>query len=146
MASINYNEGIQSLLEDDIDWLNDTIKCMLVTSTYSPNKDDSFIDTGGASDPVDARVAGTTDQTIGTKSIGKDTSSDFAFLKGANVTFTAVPAGNTVVGALVYKDTGTATTSKNIAYHDVTDTPGNGGDITIAWPSDGNGGITKFAL
>jgi hypothetical protein len=144
MASIMYNEGNQSLIDGDIDFVNDTIKAMLVSATYTPNKDDQFIDTGGASDAVDARLTGTTDQALANKVIGKDTTNDFAYLDADDVTFSAVTTGQTAVGVVIYKDTGTPTTSKLIAYLDITDTPTNGGDIGITFALPANGGIAKL--
>jgi hypothetical protein len=144
MANVFMNEAKLSLINGNIAAATDTIKYMIVTNVYTPNADDQFIDTGGASDAVDARVAGTTDQTIGSKTLAKDTTSDFAYFDGADVTFTAVAAGATVVGGLAYKDTGTPTTSKIICYHDVTDTPTNGGDITIQFATPAGGGILRL--
>lgn len=144
MASIMYNEGNQSIIDRDIDLAANTIKAMLVNSTYTPNKDDQFIDTGGASDAVDARLSGTTDQTLANKAIGKDDTNDFAYFDADDVVFSAVTTGQTAVGVVIYKDTGTPTTSKLIAYLDITDTPTNGGDITIQFATPANGGIFKL--
>jgi hypothetical protein len=144
MASIMYNEGNQSIIDRDIDLAANTIKAMLVNSTYTPDKDDQFIDTGGASDAVDARLSGTTDQTLANKALGKDTTSDFAYFDADDVVFTAVTTGQTAVGVVIYKDTGTPTTSKLIAYLDITDTPTNGGDITIQFAAPASGGIFKL--
>lgn len=145
MANMVMNEGIESVIDRNIDFIADTIKSMLVKSGYVANKDNQFIDEGGANDPVDHRVTGTTDQTIGSKATGKDTTGDFGYFDGADSVFSAVPAGDTVAGVVVYKDTGTPTTSKILAYYDVTDTPANGGDITIQWATPANGGILKWA-
>jgi hypothetical protein len=139
-----YNEGNQSIIDRDIDLAANTIKAMLVNSTYTPDKDDQFIDTGGASDAVDARLSGTTDQTLANKVIGKDTTSDFSYFDADDVVFTAVTTGQTAVGVVIYKDTGTPTTSKLIAYLDITDTPTNGGDITIQFAAPASGGIFKL--
>ena len=144
MASILYNEGNQSIIDRDIDLAANTIKAMLVSSTYTPDKDDQFIDAGGASDAVDARLSGTTDQTLANKVIGKDTTNDFSYFDADDVVFTAVTTGQTAVGVVIYKDTGTPTTSKLIAYLDITDTPTNGGDITINFATPANGGIFKL--
>lgn len=142
MANLTYNEGIESVIDRNIDFISDTIKAILLSSTYTPNKDDQFIDTGGANDPVDARIG--TDQTLGSKVTGKDTTSDFAYLDAADPTWTAVAGGSTVVTVGVYKDTGTPTTSKLICNLDVTDTATNGGDITVQFATPANGGIVKF--
>lgn len=143
MANLTYNEGIESVVDRNVDYIADTIKAMLVSSTYTPNKDDQFIDTGGASDPVDARIG--TDQTLGSKVTGKDTTGDFAYFDAADPTWTAVAGGSTIAGVVIYKDTGTPTTSKVLAYLDVTDTATNGGDITVQFATPANGAIIKFA-
>lgn len=145
MATIAMNEGIESVIDRNIDWIADTIKIALVAAGYVENKDDQFIDAGGANDVVDHRIPGTTDQTLGTKSIGKDLTGDFAYLTGANVTFVAVPGGATVAKVVAYKDTGVATTSKILGVYDVADTATNGGDITIQWAAASAGGMFKYA-
>jgi hypothetical protein len=150
MPNIVYNEAKRRLLsntagDNPIDLIADAVKLMAVTATYAPNADDQFIDTGGVSDPVDARASGTTDQALGTKSIVKDTTNDFAFFKAASALFVAVPAGAAIVGFVLYKDTGTPTTSPLVAYYDTADITPNGGDITFVPASDANGGYLKLA-
>lgn len=144
MANNMYNQGNLLIMNGSVDLLADTIKIMLVTSTYVPNKDSQFIDEGGASDAVDARVAGTTDQTLGSKAIAKDDTSDHASFDAADPTYTAVTSGATVAGAIVYKDTGTPTTSPKLAFLDLPDTPTNGGDITIQFATPANGGVFRL--
>jgi hypothetical protein len=144
MANVSMNEGLESIVDRSIDLIADTLKVALVKSGYTPNQDDQFIDAGGANDVVDARVTGTTDQTLGSKVTGKDTTGDFAYLDAADVVFTAVASGETVAGLVVYKDTGTPTTSKILGYVDLVDTPTNGGDITIQWAAPASGGVLKF--
>lgn len=145
MANLAYNEGIESVVDRNIDLIADTIKAVIVGTGYTENKDHQFIDEGGANDIVDHRIAGTTDQTIGSKATGKDNTGDFAYFDGGDVTFSAVAGGATVAKVAVYKDTGTPTTSKVLGLFDVTDTATNGGDITIQWATPANGGILKFA-
>jgi hypothetical protein len=143
MANLTYNEGIESVVDRNVDWISDTIKIMAVSSVYTPNKDHQFIDEGGASDAIDARIG--TDQTLGSKATGKDTTGDFAYFDAADPTWTALAGGSTIVGFVVYKDTGVATTSKMLAYIDVTDTATNGGDITLQFAAPASGGVIKFA-
>lgn len=145
MANMMFNEAAESILDGTIVLASDTIKYMLVKSGYVPDKDNQFIDEGGANDPVDHRVTGTTDQTLGSKVTGKDLTGDFAYFDAADVTFTAVGSGETVAGGLAYKDTGTPTTSRLICYHDLPDTPTNGGDITVQFATPANGGLFKLA-
>ena len=64
-------------------------------------------------------------------------------VNGAGVTFTAVASGSTVGALLIYKDTGTPTTSPLIAWIDTGSTGAislttNGGNITITWDTGSN--------
>lgn len=145
MANLFYNEAAESLIDGTIVLSSDTIKYMLVKSGYTPDRDHQFIDEGGANDPVDHRVTGTTDQTLGSKATGKDNTGDFAYFDAADVVFSAVPGGETVAAGIVYKDTGTPTTSRLICYHDLPDTATNGGDITIQFATPANGGVFKLS-
>ena len=144
MANLVYNEGWESILDRNIDWAADTIKAVLVGSGYTPDKDDQFIDAAGANDVVDHDFG--TDQTLGSKAIAKQTSTDRVAVDAADPTWTAVAGGSTIAGVVIYKDTGTPTTSKLIAYLDVTDTPTNGGDITVQFATPANGGIVLSQL
>lgn len=146
MANVMTNAGKTRLLAGAtgaIAYLTDTIKIALCSSTYVPNADDVFIDTGGASDVVDARIAGTTDQTLANKAIGTDNTGDFAYIDADDPTWTAVAAG-TVARVVVYKDTGTPTTSPIICSLDASVTA-NGGNITVQFATPANGGIAKMS-
>jgi hypothetical protein len=143
MPNYSMVEAIESILDRNVDLLADTIKVMLVKSGYAPNLDNQFIDEGGANDPVDHRVTGTTDQTLAGKVIGKDTTGDFAYFDANDATFALVPSGETAAGVVIYKSTGVDTTSKILGFADITDTPTNGGDIVIQWATPANGGVWK---
>ena len=130
MANAIYPLYKQSLLDGDtnID-LNDlTVKVALVdTGTYTYNAAHEFLTslTG---------VVGTA-QTIGaTKSVTN------GLFDGGDVTYTAV-TGNSAEAIVIYIDTGTAGTSRLVAFIDtgVTGLPvtPNGGDITITWNASG---------
>lgn len=75
-----------------------------------------------------------TPQTIGSKTYTN------GVFDGSDVTYTAV-TGNTVEALIIYIDTGTAGTSRLVAYIDsgVTNLPvtPNGGDITVSWNASG---------
>lgn len=145
MANVFMNEGAESIIDRNVDLIADTIKIILLKAGYVADPDNQFIDEGGANDMVDHRLAGTTDQTLGSKVTGKDNTGNFAYLDGGDVTFVAVPAGAAATQVGVYKDTGTPTTSKILAVHDIPDVTPNGGDITIQWATPANGGVLKFA-
>jgi hypothetical protein len=147
MANVMFNSGKLRLTAGatgEIDVIVDTIKAMLVSATYVPDPDNVFIDAGGASDPVDARTAGTTDQTLASKALGVDNTGDFSYFDAADPTWASVPGGAACEGIVIYKDTGTPTTSPMICYLDISVTP-NGGNITAQFAAPASGGIAKAA-
>lgn len=54
-----------------------------------------------------------------------------------NAVFPDVASGSTVTQYVIYKDTGTASTSALIAHFDTTATATSGEDIVIAWAGAG---------
>lgn len=107
--------------------LTGTVKVALVdTGTYTYSAAHEFY----------SSVTGVvgTPQTIGAKTFTN------GVFDGADVTFTAV-TGNTVEALVLFIDTGTAGTSRLVAFIDtgVTNLPvtPNGGDISISWNASG---------
>lgn len=133
MANALYDMGRQLFLNGTIGWNNNTIKCMLAANSYTP-----VVATDEHVSQVDAyRFTGTTDQTIGTKTVTAGVAD------GADITFTAVAASGSynVKYLVIYEDTGTNTNSHLIACIDTATglpvTP-NGGSITVTWDSGAN--------
>jgi hypothetical protein len=125
MASYWFNAGADELAKSTITWTSDTIKARLVSSL--PARTITSM-TGITA------LTGATDQTLGTKSIVKDDTNNQVKYVAANPTFSAVTTSQTVAAVVVFKyGTGDAD-SIPLCVHDVTDTPTNGGDITIDWP------------
>ena len=145
MPNVVMNEAKESIFDRNIDLIADTLKAGLATATWVSNADEQFIDEGGADDFVDGRAAGTTDQTLTSKVIGKDLTGDFTYLDAADSVFLGVTAGTAITHGPVYKDSGVATTSKLLADYDIPDITPNGGDITLQWATPANGGVLKGA-
>ena len=124
MANAIYAKGKEKFLSGSINLVSDTIKVMLVKNDYAQNlATDEFVSSVSAS-----RLG--TDQTLGAKSVAA------GVFDAGDVTYTAVTAGATSEGVVVYKDTGVEATSPLLFYIDtITGFPlaTNGGDITIAW-------------
>ena len=124
MANALYALGKEKILSGAINFVSDTIKVALVKNTYPQNlTTDEFYTS------ISAYVIGTP-QTLGSKSVA------LGVFDAADATYTAVTAGDTLEGVVIYKDTGVAGTSALIAYIDaITGFPlaTNGGDITIQW-------------
>lgn len=134
MANTFYALGAEKILSGDIDLITDTIKVILVKNTYPQNlTTDEFLDDV---DPYRLN----TDQTLGSKSVA------LGVFDAGDATWTAVTAGDTSEGVVIYKDTGSSATSPLIAYIDtITGFPlaTNGGDITAKW-DDGAYKICKL--
>lgn len=130
MTNALYDHGRQTILEGGVAWLTDSIKAVLVDSAaYTPNlASHQFL----SDIPSGARIA--TSPALGSKT------STAGVADAADAVFSAVtgPQSEFVV---LYKDTGTATTSALIAYIDTAVglpvTP-NGGDITVQWDNGTN--------
>jgi len=139
MASGIYNLYKQYILDNTtngrVDWDTDTIKVALVTSGYTPN-----FDTHNFFDDVTNEVVGTGytagGATLGSVTITLDTTNDRVDVDAAD---TSWPTSTiTARGAVIYKSTGTASTSPLIAYLDfTTDQISSAGTFLITWNAAG---------
>ena len=126
-TSVFPDKGRESFLSQNpsIDWDTDNIKACLVRS-YTPSQSHQYLSdvTGGGGGTIVASA------NLGTKSVTGGVAD------AADITFTAVASGAACNHIVLYKDTGTASTSPLIGYIDTATglpvTP-NGGDINIAW-------------
>jgi hypothetical protein len=135
MANALYDKTKEGFLTAQINWVSDNIKVVLVdTAAYTVNlAADEFL----SDIPSAARISTSSNLASKTATLG--------VADAADVTFSAV-SGPSVEAVVLYKDTGTASSSRLIAYIDTTTglpiTP-NGGDISLAW-SDGANKILKL--
>lgn len=130
MANALYDKAREGFLSGLINFSSDNIKVVLVdTGLYTANlATDQYL----SDIPSGARIATSSNLTSKTVTNG--------VADAADVTFTAV-TGASIEAAVVYKDTGTATSSRLICYIDsgssgIPITP-NGGDIATAWNASG---------
>lgn len=133
MANFIYDKARESFLKGEIAIASDNIKVVLVRTGaghYVANQStDQFL-----SDIASG------DRTSTTANLASKTTTAGVF-NAANTTFTAVAAGAANGAIVIYDDTGTAGTSRLIAYIDsyagLPVTP-NGSDINVSWPTDAN--------
>ena len=115
MASLIYNSAVDDMARGAIDFDTDTFKVMLVTSTYTPNKD-----THDKRDDVTNEVSGTGYTAGGVASactVTKDTANDKVTLSFAAVSWAT--ATITARGAVYYKSRGGASSADElVAYVD----------------------------
>ena len=135
MANVIYNSFKQKIMDGSIDLDTDTIRVALVTSTYTPDQDahEDYAD-------ITNEVVGTgytaEGAALANKAVTKDNTDNEGVFDADNVTW----ASSTITarGAIVYKDSDTATTSWFIAYFDFTsDQSSNNGNFTITWNAEG---------
>ena len=130
MSNTLFDKARQRFLEAQINWMTDTIKCLLVdTGAYTPQ---TGVHEYLSDIPTSARIAGPVTLT------SKATSGGAA--DAADCTFTSV-SGPSIEAIVIYSDTGTESTSPLIAYIDTATglpiTP-NGGDIIVTWDNGTN--------
>lgn len=130
MANAMYDKGREGFLDGSIDWDTDNIKVVLVDGAdYTVNlSTHEFL----SDIPGGARVA--TSGNLASKTVTAGVAD------AADITFSTVTGDASEILA-IYKDTGSAATSRLIAYIDTATglpvTP-NGGDITVAWDNGAN--------
>lgn len=134
MSNAIYPKAKEQLLQAGINMSSATIKVALLdTGTVGYNSAHDFYD------DISAGVVGTP-QTLASKTFTN------GVFDAADVTFTGV-SGSSAEALVIYRDTGTPSTSNLIAFLDTgyTNLPvtPNGGDITVTWD---NGSNKIFAL
>jgi len=123
-----YGLGREAFLEADIDALTDTIALAMFTSAYTPNTTtDEFYSTPIASSGL-----------VGTKITLTSVTGSLGTLSAANTVFPSVTSGSTVTQLVLFKDSGSNSTSRLIGLIDTASglpltTDGN--NVTVAWAS-----------
>lgn len=131
MASLIYNSCLDDMAKGAIDFDTDTFKTLLVTSSYTPNKD-----THDKRDDVTNEVANGNGYTTGGATsactVTKDTANDKVTLSFAAVSWST--ATITARGAVIYKSRGGASSADElVAYIDFGgDVSSSGGTFSIS--------------
>lgn len=127
MASKAYDAVTTALMTAGVDLAGGTIKAVLVKSTYTFSAAHANLSDVPSGQRAGSAVALTT-KTVSAGVFDAD-----------DTTFTSIPSGSTVIGAVVFKDTGVEATSTLIAYEEFASSVlTNGGDITAQWDSGTN--------
>lgn len=138
MASKNYDEGFFRIFDRTIDLAADTLKIMLVTTGYTFVQTETVMTTAAASElsvtGYTSGFASASRRTLASKSITKDaTNHRIIFTATSPATWTALAAGATIAGAIVYKHLTSDALSTPITFLDFTDTATNGSDFTLTY-------------
>lgn len=130
MANTIYPKGKKAILDGDVDFLTDTIKIVLCDNSVTYNSAHDFLDDIAVGDRVATSGA-----------LASKTTTDGSF-DAADVTFSSL-TGSTVTAWVLFKDTGTASTSQLIAFFDTVSGGGafsftpNGGNFTLSFGASG---------
>jgi len=152
MANGVYNRGFyiwSQVNSTSVAW-----QVMLVTTGYVFNQDHNFVNantsSGSLGEPkvYESTVGGYARQALASLTLNEDDTNEFSYLDANDVTFSALVAGNTIGGAVIYRYSSSGGTTGDsgqdlLAFYDVTDTPTNGGDISIVWASSSAGGVLR---
>ncbi len=136
-ASITFYNQFKKKINGTITWTSDTIKVMLVTASYSPDIDaHDFIDDASANE-----VSGTNytagGATLGSKTATVDNTNDWTSYDAADASWATVTFSLARYG-IIYKDTGTPSTSPVVAYVDFGSNQSRTADaFTIQWHANG---------
>lgn len=135
MASKLYGSFLQKALNKEVDWDTDTIKVALTTSSYTPNQDthDYFNDVTNEVSGTGYTAGG---NTLASKTNTYDSGTNVITLDAADTTWSSSTI--TARYAVIYADTGTASTSPLIGYVDFgSDQSSSSGNFTITWDATG---------
>jgi len=114
MASLIYNSALNDMATGAIDFDTNSFKIILVTSSYTPNKD-----THTKRSDVTNEISGTGYTSGGVSTavtVTNDTANDRIDINFADVSWAS--ATLTAAAAVIYKSTGTASTDNLVAYLD----------------------------
>lgn len=114
MASIIYNSALDDAVKGNIDFDTDSFKVMLVTSSYTADKDAHTKRSDVTNEVTGTGYTSGGDAT--TVTVTKDTANDRIDIDFTDVSWTT--ATLTAAGAVIYKTTGTASTDNLVAYLD----------------------------
>lgn len=115
--------------DDLIDWTNDTIKCIILSSAHSPDPDDDYVADVSANE-----ASGANRPTLSSKALTIDDTNNEKTMEAADPTFTGV--NENVSGFYVYKEVNNDADSVLIAWLEFSSVQNPGGsNFTPALPN-----------
>lgn len=125
MASVIPNAFLVSLGKSEIDWVNDTIKAALVTSSYTPNIDTDEFWSDVSANEFSGGSYSAGGVTLTTTAVTKDNTNDRGVFDCDDIQFTGITG--TFRYIVIYQSTGVASTSRLIRVIDP-----EGADVTLS--------------
>lgn len=143
MADLVTNKCKYELFTGDANLDAATLKVLLLKSG-TPTVDTNFVNdlTPGTNE---ISVSGYSRQTLSGVSVTEDDTNDFAYLDATDPVFASLVAGETITWAILFRQVTTDSDSPVYCAYDLTDTPTNGGDVTVQFAAPASGGALKGA-
>jgi hypothetical protein len=136
MADVIYNSFKRDIMNGSLNLASDTIKIMLVTSTYTPDQD-AHTKRSDVTNEVTGTGYTTGGQALANKAVTADNTDNEGVFDADDVTW----ASSTITarGAVLYKSRGgLATADELLCYIDFgSDKTSTGGSFTITWNAEG---------
>ena len=142
MANGVYNRCKQLLATAALNLSSADTRVLLVNSAYAFNDDHNFVSEVTANE---ISVGGYARQALTTKTVTEDDTNNFAYFDADDAVFTALVAGQTIGGAILYKFNAADASAEVLAFYDLVDTATNGGNVTVQWATPANGAVLKLA-
>jgi hypothetical protein len=139
MASNVFTNATKLFGDGDIDWLADTIRIMLLKSSFTPDLDADIFVADVSADELG--VAGYARITLANKFSTKDNANNRTDYGADNPVWAALAAGETIGWAVVFKLVTNDADSPVICVLDGADVATNGGQITLRFNGTAVSGI-----
>ena len=136
MASNIYNNGLLKILDRTVDYVSDNVAVLLVDNAYTFSETHEYV-SNVSGEVVNDIGSGYARQSLASKTITLNTSANAVVFDCADISYTAIDTTNTIAGAVIYKDSGTDSTSDLVAFIDFADIITNGSDIDLQINANG---------
>ncbi len=134
MAAYWYLEGLLRVQNRSIDWVNDTVKAVLLKSSYTYSKDHIYV---ADLTPASNELTGYTRPTLTGKAISKNSTDDKVYFGISDNTISSVATGQTLSKVAIFKQVTNDSDSLLIGYYDGFSLPTNGGGVTLDFDANG---------
>jgi hypothetical protein len=147
MSSMLTNRGMHSILSGTVDLTADTIKVMLLDSTFTPLATHNFVSEISSDELTGsgyvAGFAGSGRKTLASKTFTEDDTDGVVTFDAADLTWAAINAGTAKYAAIIKEITNDAA-SLVIGYVEFTPRVTNGSSLVVSWSTAGIFRITGW--
>lgn len=117
------------------------LRVLLLNGGYAYDPDDDFVSAVAAAELV---VGGYARQALAGVAGSEDDAADRAEVEANEVTFGPLDAGDTIVAAVVFENTGNDATSELLAFYPLGSVPTNGGQVTLRFGGTSPGDFLRI--